>query len=413
MSYFGIGQLRPITPISSLSALLAHSRCASIDFSHGTPEFRGIKILVIPDKFKGTLDAATAAEAIGRGWRRARPNDTTRSLPLTDGGDGFGEVFSGLLRAKRQVVKTIDSSGRPCETPWWWEPKSRTAVIESARVIGLAMLGCKKSPPSQLDTFGLGAVLQAAAQKHPARCLIGIGGSATNDGGFGLARALGWKFLDRDGHLIGRWTGLDSLQHLRPPQPHRKFQNLFVAVDVENPLLGPQGATRVYGPQKGLRDLAAAERCLRRLAWVVKKELGQDLARVPGAGAAGGLGFGLMAFFGAQLKPGFDLFARQAGLGRHLSWADLVITGEGKIDASTFMGKGVGRIASRCREMQIPCIGLAGIASAGSAAHGPFTHIFGLSQLTASEQARARPVYWLERLAARVAVRWQDAAGSL
>ena len=313
-----------------------------------------LRVLIIPDKFKGTLTAHAAAEAIARGWRKARAQDSLELLPMSDGGDGFGEVTSALLQARSQRVKTVDAAHRPCVARWWWEPRTRTAIIESAAVIGLAMLPPKRFHPFQLDTLGLGAVVRAAAKKGATRCLMGIGGSATNDGGFGLARALGWEFLDRNGQLIEHWTGLHRLQRIRAPRRRRWFARRLVATDVQNPLLGPRGATRVYGPQKGLRpqDFALAERCLGRLARVVREQFGRDFAREPGAGAAGGLGFGLLAFLGAELKPGFDLFARQAALERHLRAADLVITGEGAIDRSTLMGKGVGQIARRCRRVE-------------------------------------------------------------
>jgi glycerate kinase len=271
------------------------------------------------------------------------------------------------------------------------------------------MLPPKQFHPFELDTFGLGAVIRVAAAKGARRCLMGIGGSATNDGGFGLARSLGWKFLDRDGSLIEHWMGLDELAKIRAPSPRRCLRRLLVAVDVQNPLLGTRGATRVYGPQKGLRsrDFGRAECCLRRLAKVVKKDFGRDLARAPGAGAAGGLGFGLLAFLGAQLEPGFDLFARHAAVERHLHPADLVIIGEGAIDSSTFMGKGVGQIAARCRKQGIPCVALAGFVSTGAGKRRLFTQIHALTRLTAVEQAKAEPAYWLERLATRVARSWK------
>jgi glycerate kinase len=158
-----------------------------------------MKVLIVPDKFKGTLTAAAAAAAIARGWRSGRPNDSLDLLPMSDGGDGFGEVTSKLLRARLQRAEAIDAAHRPCVAKWWWEPRTRTAIIESAGVIGLAMLPPKRFHPFELDTLGLGAVVQAAAQRGARRCLMGIGGSATNDGGFGLARALGWVFLDESG----------------------------------------------------------------------------------------------------------------------------------------------------------------------------------------------------------------------
>ena len=364
-----------------------------------------LNLLVIPDKFKGTLSAGAAAEAIAQGWRQTRPKDNLELLPMSDGGDGFGDVISRLMGAKRQRIKTVDAAHRPCVTGWWWEPNSKTAIIESASVIGLAMLPPRRFHPFGLDTFGLGLVMRKAAEKGARRCLIGIGGSATNDAGFGLARALGWEFLDSKGNGIETWTELPSLARLRAPRRRRWFEELVVAVDVENPLLGPEGATRVYGPQKGLRpeDFALAERCLNRVAKVVRNDKERNFAREPGAGAAGGLGFGFLAFANARLEPGFALFARQARLERHLRWANLVITGEGAIDESTLMGKGVGQIARRCRSLRIPCISLAGVVSNCAAQRRLFTELHSLSDLTSLKQAKAKPGFWLKRLAAKVA----------
>ena len=373
-----------------------------------------LRVLIIPDKFKGTLTAPAAARAIARGWHKARRQDCLDLLPMSDGGDGFGEVTCALLDAGTRCVRTVDAARRPCVVRWWWEPRTRTAIIESAAVIGLAMLPPKRFHPFELDTLGLGAMIRAAAKQGATRCLMGIGGSATNDGGFGLARALGWQFLDRSGHLIERWTGLHSLDLIRPSRRRRWFAQCLVATDVQNPLLGRRGASSVYGPQKGLRppDFALAERCLGRLATVARRQLGCDFARQPGAGAAGGLGFGLLAFLGAELEPGFDLFARQAALARRLRVADLVITGEGAIDASTFMGKGVGRVARRCRELNLPCIGLAGIVSAGRSTAEFFTRTYALTELTTATDAKAEPAHWLEQLARRAARSAHDAERS-
>ncbi len=365
-----------------------------------------LKVLIIPDKFKGTLTAHEAASAIARGWRKSRREDVLELLPMSDGGDGFGEVMSELLGARRQVIKTVDAAHRPCRAQWWWEAKSKTAIIESAGVVGLAQLPAKKFHPFELDTFGLGAVVLAAAAKGARRCLIGIGGSATNDGGFGVARALGWEFLDRSGNTIQSWTELEKLTTLRPPKRTRWFEEMIVAVDVQNTLLGAHGCTRVYGPQKGLttKDFAVAERHLRRLAAIAGQHTKRDRASEPGAGAAGGLGFGLRFFLGARLQPGFDLFARKAELGRCLRKAHLVITGEGAIDQSTLMGKGVGQIALWCRKLKIPCIGLAGTVLARS--ESSFTEEQGLTDLTTVENAKEKPAFWLEKLAARVARDW-------
>ena len=363
-----------------------------------------LKVLIVPDKFKGTLTARAAAGAIAAGWRKARPRDVLQLLPMSDGGDGFGDVVSARLHAEARTVKTVDAAHRPCEARWWWEPKSKTAIIESARVIGLAMLPTGRFHPFDLDTFGLGAVISAMRAEGAKRLLVGIGGSATNDGGFGLARALGWKFFDKSGKLIERWTRLDALTRIRPPK-RRKVGKPIIAVDVQNRLLGPRGATRVYGPQKGLHsaDFALVERCLRQLARVVRKQLGRDYARQPGSGAAGGLGFGLMAFLGARLEPGFALFARHAKLWRCLRTADLVITGEGAIDRSTLMGKGVGQIALTCRKLKTPCLGLAGGVVEPATINPRFTEVRALTELTTVERAKAKAAFWLERLAEKAA----------
>ncbi len=362
-----------------------------------------LKVLIIPDKFKGTLTAHEAAAAIARGWRKARRADVLELLPMSDGGDGFGGVMSELLGARRQMIKTVDAAHRPCRARWWWESKSKTAIIESAEVVGLAKLPPKKFHPFKLDTFGLGAVIRAAAAKGARRCLIGIGGSATNDGGFGMARALGWEFLDRAGKPITTWTRLHVLATMQPPERTRWFEEMLVAVDVQNTLLGAQGCTRIYGLQKGLtpKDFAMAELNLRRLAAIAKQHAKRDFASEPGAGAAGGLGFGLRCFAGARLEPGFELFARKANLLQRLRAADLVITGEGAIDQSTLMGKGVGQIAQWCGKLKVPCIGLAGTVLARS--KSSFAQEHGLTDLTTVEKAKSKPAFWLEKLAERVA----------
>jgi glycerate 2-kinase len=364
-----------------------------------------LKVLIVPDKFKGTLSAAAAAEAIARGWRRARPQDELRRLPMSDGGDGFGEVIGRILEAREEVVEAVDAAHRPCRVAAWWAPDTQTAIVESARVVGLAMLPPGQFHPFDLDTMGLAGVLRALAAKGVRRCVIGIGGSATNDAGFGLARALGWKFLAADDREITRWTGLHRLERLVVPRRRWGFEEVRVAVDVRNRLLGPKGASKVYGPQKGLRpeDFPKAERCLRQLAKVVREQTGTNWAAKAGSGAAGGLGFGLGAFLGGRLEPGFALFARLAGLTDSLLWADLVVTGEGRLDESTLMGKGVGQVAERCRQLHRPCFGLAGAIQPQAGLRRAFADARALLELASPPQAMARPAFWLARLAAEVA----------
>lgn len=360
-----------------------------------------LKVLIVPDKFKGTLTARAAAAAVASGWSRVRPKDQIELLPATDGGDGFGEVMGGLLECNLRKVRTVNAAHRRCTAHWWWESKSGTAIIESAQAVGLAQLPTGKFHPFDLDTFGLGKIIQTAANAGARRCLVGIGGSATNDGGFGLARAMGWQFVARDGSLIETWTGLEKLERIQPPRRRHWFPTLAVAVDVANPLLGARGATRVYGPQKGLKpkDFAKAERSLRQLVRVAQRQFSRDFSSEPGAGAAGGLGFGLRLFLGATLTPGFDLFARQALLDRHLRWADLVVTGEGAIDRSTLMGKGAGEIAKRCRALRTPCIALAGVINVTAQHQRLFEKLYALTDLTTLKEAKANPKRWLMLLA--------------
>jgi glycerate kinase len=371
-----------------------------------------LRVLIAPDKFKGTLTAAQAAEAIAAGWRQARPDDQLELFPISDGGDGFGEALGARLSAQEQTVATVDAAHRPRQAKWWWQPHYKTAVIESAQAVGLALLPPGQFHPFELDTFGLGAVMRAAAEKHPHVCFVGVGGSATNDGGFGLARALGWQFITRSGQPIERWTQLGDLGLIvRPPQ-RLAFRRLRIAVDVRTRLLGVGGATRIFGPQKGIGpdDVKPAERCLRRLARVVSEQMsfGFDPSKLPGSGAAGGLGFGLSVFIGGWLEPGFSLFAGQTALKQHVREAELIITGEGRIDeTSVLMGKGVGWLARWAARRRKPCLGLAGALGGTDVTRKYFSELLGIAPaLAAPEAAMAEAGRWLQELARQAATAW-------
>jgi len=364
-----------------------------------------VNVLICPDKFKGTLTAEAAAEAIAAGWKKSRPKDHLVLLPVSDGGDGFGAIMARMLNARIVKLKTVNAAQQPIDSSWWWEPKSKLAIIEAAAIGGLAMLPKGTFHPFDLNSYGLGAALQAAAKKGARKALIGIGGSATNDAGFGLARSLGWKFLDGDGFEIIEWLKLSQLQQIVPPKRRKIIPSITVAVDVNNPLLGAKGCSRVYGPQKGLRpqDMKPAEAALRRLASVLKKQLGLGDISEPGVGAAGGLGFGLSVFTGAKLKPGFDLVARQAGLKKLIRESDLVITGEGAIDRQTLMGKGTGEIAVLCRTAKVPCVGLAGMVEDKKRAKRLFTDTSALLDITTEKAAMGDSARWLAKLSSTVA----------
>jgi glycerate kinase len=363
-----------------------------------------LRILIVPDKFKGTLTAHQAAAAMAAGWRKARPGDTLELLPMSDGGDGFGAVLGELTGARQQSTKTIDAAHRKLRGAWWLDERGGIAIIDSAAIIGLAMLPAGKFHPFQLDSFGLGEILRAAEQSGAKRCIIGIGGSATNDGGFGLARALGWKFFNKDWDELTEWWQLNNLAHLRPPDQPLAIK-ITVAVDVGNPLLGPKGCSRIYGPQKGLRpqDFPMAERCLARLAAVLKNKLELGDAKKPGAGAAGGLGFGLTAFAGAEMESGFEIFARLANLDQRISKSDFVLTGEGCIDRQTYMGKGVGQVALRCAKWEVPCLAIAGTVAPAGKGTKIFAHARGLTEIVPLERAKNEAQPLLKRLASKLA----------
>lgn len=367
-----------------------------------------LRVLIVPDKFKGTLTAAAAANAIADGWRRVRPDDALTLLPMSDGGDGFGSVLADRLHAESRTVDTVDAAHRPIRSHWWYDAGSGRALIESAAIIGLATLPAGRFHPFDLDTTGLAAALKSAQEAGAREVLLGIGGSATNDAGFGLARAMGWRFEDASGQPLDRWTHLDRLHRCIPPA--RPFPlPVTVAVDVDNPLLGERGCSRVYGPQKGLRpeDLPTADAALGRLAEVMVSATGQRLDDVPGTGAAGGLGFGLLGFLGATLESGFAIVARHTDLAAHIARADLVLTGEGSIDRQTFMGKGTGQIALLCRERAKPCWGLAGIVEppANNSTTPPlFQRLSAITPtLTDPTQAKADAARWLGIVAEHLA----------
>jgi glycerate kinase len=263
--------------------------------------------------------------------------------------------------------------------------------------------------PFQLDTLGLGTVLRATADHGALRCWVGIGGSATNDAGFGMARAMGWRFLDGGGMNLELWTQLDLLEHLGPPEESPFALDVVVAVDVNNPLLGPEGCSRIYGPQKGLKpqDMERAERCLSRLAACASREGLANHATTPGAGAAGGLGYGLLTFARARQQPGFDLFADAAGLDARLAQSDLVLTAEGSLDKQTLMGKGVGQVAERCRAGGVPCWAFAGSIPDLAAAQQCFDRAYRMSpDFASATDSMARPAKVLREVTAYAAKKY-------
>lgn len=324
------------------------------------------RILVAPDSFKGTLTAAGAAMAMGRGVRRALPRASVRLFPVSDGGEGFVDALISAMGGMPQWTMVQGPlPSRRVRARWVLAAKGTTALIEMAAAAGLGLVPPEERNPAVTTTFGVGEMIRSALDQGVEAILLGIGGSATNDGGAGMASALGVKFLDASGALLGQGGGpLTSLAHIDATGLDVRLGRtaVTVACDVTNVLTGPQGASFVYGPQKGA-DRAAVElldQALARYAEVLRNDLGIDVAEVPGSGAAGGLGAGLIAFCGASLVPGIDVVLDAAGFDGALASCDLVLTGEGRLDSQTRSGKALAGILRRAHAAHVPVAAVAG-----------------------------------------------------
>jgi glycerate 2-kinase len=311
-----------------------------------------VRILIAPDKFKGTLSAREVGEAIATGLREILPDAKIDIVPMADGGEGTAEVISQALGASWIVCTAHDPLSREVEAHYGWIEKSKSAMMEMSEVAGMRRLRPNELNPEIATTFGVGEMILDTAKRGATEIIIGLGGSATNDGGFGMARALGFRFgLERE-QAGERVFDLANLKKIEKP-PDLKLPQIVAAVDVRNPLLGEDGATRVFGPQKGVTPdkIGKFENALTRLADVVTEQLGCDYRSEPGAGAAGGLGFGLVSFCGAKIRPGFDEVTRAVGLERRMKDVDLVITGEGSLDRQTLEGKTPAGVAQLARKL--------------------------------------------------------------
>jgi glycerate kinase len=306
-----------------------------------------MRVLVCPDKFRGTLTAPRAAGAIARGWARVRPDDDVQLVPLADGGEGTLDVLVPDADASRLGSRRIDRTvtgpdGDPVDAQAG--VRGRAGVVEMAHASGLHLLTPARRDPCRTTSVGTGELMRALMDEGVERLLVGLGGSATNDGGTGMARALGVRFLDVAGGAI-REGGAALVDLARIDA--RGIDTRLAAVDcvgltdVDNPLCGPLGASATFGPQKGASpdDVWDLDHALGHLAAVAYRDLGLDLQHEPGAGAAGGLGFGLLAFCGASLRPGVDVVMEAVGFDDQIRGADLVVTGEGAFDEQSLHGK--------------------------------------------------------------------------
>ena len=326
-----------------------------------------MRVLVAPDKFRGTLTAQQAAEAIASGWRRARPRDLLDLAPMADGGEGTMDAVVGALRGEVFRRTVTGPLGDDVEAAYGIADATagRVAIVEMATASGSHLLNPTRRDPRRATTRGTGELIGAALDHSPTQLIVGLGGSATNDGGAGMAQALGVRLLDEHGVEIGSGgAALTSLARVDATAIDARLHTVtcVAATDVDNPLTGWNGASAVYGPQKGATpdDVAFLDRALDHFAAMVYRDLGVDLRDEPGAGAAGGLGFGLMAFLGAHVRPGVDVVAEALDLSSLLAMADLAITGEGRLDEQSMRGKVPAGVLRLALEHAVPVVILCG-----------------------------------------------------
>jgi len=374
-----------------------------------------MKIVLAPDSFKESLSALQVAESIERGFKQVLPNAEYVKVPMADGGEG---TVQSLVDATggRIIKKTVTGPlGEAAEAFFGILGNEKTAVIEMAAASGLHLVPATKRNPLLTTTRGTGELIAAALDYNVNHIIIGIGGSATNDGGAGMARALGARFLNSDGLEIGEGGGaLSDLAAIDLSRLDSRLADvkIEVACDVDNPLIGPKGASAIYGPQKGATPVIVnqLDENLAHYAAIIEKDLGVKIADVPGAGAAGGLGGGLLAFMQAELSRGVDIVLEAAKLSDIIAGADLVITGEGKIDGQTIFGKTPIGVAKTAKKHGVPVIGIAGNVASDS----DVVHEYGIDAIfsivpgaVSLQEAFLHADEFVERTARNIAAVWQ------
>ena len=324
-----------------------------------------MKIVIAPQAFKGSISAMNAAKAINEGVKSVLPDATTILIPIADGGDGTLETLIEVMGGDAITEKVTGPLGSKVEADWGALSDEKTAIIEMASTSGLTLLKPNELDPYKATTYGLGEIILKALDKGYREFIVGIGGSATNDAGAGLAQALGIQLLNSSGKEIER--GGFNLKHLAtidmsgldPRVSESKFN---VACDVDNPMCGPEGASAVYGPQKGATKemITVLDSALQHFSHVVHRDLNKEIKHMPGAGAAGGLGGGMTAFLNASLKKGIDIVLETLDFEKQIEGADLVITGEGQMDFQTVFSKAPIGAAQLSKSKNIPVLSLSG-----------------------------------------------------
>ncbi|TKB51611.1 glycerate kinase [Ferrimonas sediminicola] len=376
-----------------------------------------MKIVIAPDSFKESLSAMEVASAIEAGWRQIDADAEVLKLPMADGGEGTVQALVAATAGDLVEVEVTAPLGNRVRAGFGLVGDGRTAVVEMAQASGLHLVPRARRNPLLTSTFGTGELILAALDRGVERIIIGIGGSATNDGGAGMMQALGARLLDEQGEELPAGGGaLDRLVNLDLSglDPRLSKLSLEVACDVDNPLCGPKGASAVFGPQKGADEamVAQLDANLGHYAKVIRRQLGVAVAEIPGAGAAGGLGAALAGLLQARLRPGIEIVMEAVGLERALQGADLVITGEGCIDGQSVHGKTPVGVARLARELGVPVVALAGSLGPGS----ELVHREGIDALfsvvpgvTSLDQALADGAHNLILTARNLAALWQMA----
>jgi len=325
-----------------------------------------MKIVVAPDSFKGSLTAIEVSDAIEKGIREVFPEAEIIKIPMADGGDGTVQCLVNATGGKILEEKVIGPLGNEVWAFYGILGDRKTAIVEMAAASGLTLVPENKRDPLITTTYGTGQLIKAALNQGCRKMIIGIGGSATNDGGAGMVQALGTKLLDKDGEEIGFGGGeLKKIVKIDISCMDKRLSDIkvLVASDVNNPLCGPQGASRIYGPQKGATPeiIEELDESLAYFAELIKRDLHKDIKDIPGAGAAGGLGASLIAFLNAELRPGIEIMIEAVKLEQAIKDADLVITGEGKIDSQTIYGKAPIGVAKIAKKYNVPVVAVAAI----------------------------------------------------
>jgi len=323
---------------------------------------RNMKIIIAPDKFKGSLTSMEVCTAIKEGILRADKTIEVAMFPMADGGDGFAEIIKYYSGTISQSVESVDALGRSIHCSYEWDQHEQITIIELASCSGLAMLKQKERNPLVTSTYGTGLQIQHAIEKGARKIMLGIGGSATNDAGIGILSALGFIFTDEKNEALYPCGGsLGQVRKIIPPPvlPAVEFE---IACDVNNPLHGPEGAAVIFSPQKGAtpHQVQLLDEGLKQFAKIIEQQTGKNVSTFPGAGAAGGIAAGLMSYLPVKIIEGTQLILKASNIKNSIDDADMIITGEGKIDRQSLMGKTICAITAMATEKGIPVVALCG-----------------------------------------------------